>query len=342
MGAGMSTDAVIGTDALFAGSATQLPDVLRVGVVGAAGAGVPHLRALAGGVPGARVTLVQDDGDPRRLAELAEHAGADVARHPDGLVAADLDAVVVAGGDPVPVVFACLERGLPAFLVPGRGLDADDVRALVSLEEATGRRGVQVGLVRRHDPAHLALRRAVADGGVGRLRLLRATERGADRRAGLLPTLDSATWLLGEVPTEVSLESDDPSLLTLRTASTLVRLEVDDVVTDGHDLRCEVLGATGVVALADPAAVVLRRGGHVASARPADATARFADATRIGLTAWVRSVRTGRPLGASAWDLHVAVALAEAAGASRLTGDAVAVDPGPRPGLYDPVPHRAL
>ncbi|MCH1867233.1 Gfo/Idh/MocA family protein [Nocardioides sp. CFH 31398] len=338
----MGTSTVVGTDALFAGSTTGPPDVLRVGVVGAAGAGVPHLRALAGGVPGARVTLVQDDGDPRRLAELAEHAGAEVARHPDELVAADLDAVVVAGGDPVPVVFACLERGLPAFLVPSRGLDADDVRALVSLEEATGRRCVQVGMVRRHDPAHLALRRAVADGAGGRVRLLRTTERGADRRAGVLPTLDAATWLLGEVPTEVRLESDDPWLLTLRSGSTLVRLEVDDGVRDGHDLRCEVLGASGALALDAPSAVVLRRGGRTASAQPADATARFADATRIGLTAWVRSVRTGRPLGASAWDLHVAVALAAAVGASRLSGDAVHVDPGPRPGLYDPVPHRAL
>jgi len=331
------------TDALFSGRAATAPvPTTRVGVLGAAGAGVPHLRTLVGGVPGARVAVVQDDGDQRRLAELAEHAEADVVRHPEQLLDGDVDAVVVAGGDPVPVLFSCLERGLPAYLESGRTLDPDDVRALVSLEEATGRRNVQVGLVRRHDPAHLALRRALLDGTVGRVRLLRATERGPGHRAGLVASLDAVAWLLGEAPVEVRLESDEPALVTVRTAGVLARVEVDDRTSGGHQLDCTVLGSAGTAGLPAPPAVHRRTPGRSTTLLPPDATARFADATRVALTAWVRSVRTGHALGASAWDLHVATTAAAAVATSRATGDAVVVDPGPRPGLYDAVPHRAL
>lgn len=328
-------------DILLVGPEQRPPAPLRIGVLGAAGAGVPHLRALVGDVPGARVVLVQDDGDQRRLGELAQHAGAAVARHPDEVLTTGLDAVVVTGSDPVPALLTCLERGLPAYVEPGRPLDPDDVRSLVSLEEATGRRRVQVGLVRRHDPAHLALRRAVGDGTVGRVRLLRSTERGAGR-PGLLPALDAVTWLLGRPPSEVRLESDGPTLVTLRVGEVLARIEVDDHAGGGHEVRCDVLGSSGTASLDAPPAVRLRTGGRSAVTLPPDATSRFADATRIGLTAWVRSVRTGRPLGASAWDLYVATATAAAVAASRVDGSLVPVDPGPRPGLYDPVPHRAL
>ncbi|WP_299051998.1 hypothetical protein [uncultured Nocardioides sp.] len=338
--------ALSGTDALFTGGVTDPRDgpaaPLRVGVLGAAAGGVPHLRALAGGVPGARVVLVQDDGDQRRLAELAEHAGATVARHPNEVVAADLDAVVVAGTDPVPVLFACLERGLPAYVEPRRLLDPDDVRALVSLEEALGRRLVQVGLTRRHDPAHLALRRSLVDGDVGRVRLVRSVERSQGLRSGLLPALDALAWLLGLPPTSVRLTSEEPTLVTVRVGATLARVEVDDHAPGGHEIRCEVLGSDGVTTLGAPPAVRVLARGSASVGLPADATARFADATRIGLTAWVRSVRTGRALGASAWDWHVATTAAAAVAASRLEDREVPVDPGPRPGLYDPVPHRAL
>jgi myo-inositol 2-dehydrogenase/D-chiro-inositol 1-dehydrogenase len=81
----------------------------------------------------------------------------------------------------------------------------------------------------------------------------------------------------------------------------------------GYDIRCEVVGDRGAVALTNPARVVADADGRRASGYPADWRPRFADAYRIQLQAWVDAVATGRPSPlASARDGLVAGAAAEA------------------------------
>lgn len=348
-------------DDLFAPARpTDGPVALRIGVLGATGTGTAPLRALAASVPGARVVAVADDpGDtagPARLAELAELAGAAVLDRA-ALLAGDLDdgldGVVVATPDPAPALLDCLEAGLPAYVVPVAA-DPADLRAAVSLEDAGGRRLVQTGFLRRHDPAHLALRRAA--GGLGAVRVLRGADRGgpgswADQA---LAGLDAAAWLVGGSPVGVRVDHAEPGgpvLLTARVTdphvpapapgTVVARLEVHPRPRGGHDVRCELVGARATTGLAAPPAVRLVAGGRARTALPPGADARFADATRTGLSAWVRSVRTGRGAGASLWDYYVA---AEAVAAARASWDgrtSVRVDPGPRPAVYD-VPHRVV
>ena len=61
---------------------------------------------------------------------------------------------------------------------------------------------------------------------------------------------------------------------------------------------------------------------------------RFADAYRRQLAEWVGAVRTGKPVGASAWDGYVASAIAEEVAAA-LTENRIATLKLPqRPSLY--------
>jgi myo-inositol 2-dehydrogenase/D-chiro-inositol 1-dehydrogenase len=142
-------------------------------------------------------------------------------------------------------------------------------------------------------------------------------------------------WLLDSPITEVSWHApkptgaangfQDPQLILLRTADgALNTVEVFLNARYGYDVRCEVVGETGTLALTEPAKMITdgsraRSVGYAADWRP-----RFADAYRLELQAWIDAVAAGTrsPL-ASAHDGLVANAVAEAVIASMRGGGAM-------------------
>ncbi len=121
----------------------------------------------------------------------------------------------------------------------------------------------------------------------------------------------------------------DPHLMLLRTADgVLSTLEVFLNARYGYDVRCEIVGEAGTLALTEPAKVItdVNRGRTVGY--PADWRPRFADAYRLELQAWVDAVVAGTtPPLATAHDGLVAGAVAQAVIASMHDGGRmVAVD----------------
>jgi myo-inositol 2-dehydrogenase/D-chiro-inositol 1-dehydrogenase len=103
----------------------------------------------------------------------------------------------------------------------------------------------------------------------------------------------------------------------------------------GYDIRCEVVGEHGTLALQPPSTPVVRRDGRSSSAVPAGFQARFAQAYRDELQSWVDGVVTGRPAtGPTAWDGYVAGVVADAAVESAASGRRVEVRLEARPALY--------
>ena len=81
----------------------------------------------------------------------------------------------------------------------------------------------------------------------------------------------------------------------------------------GYDIRCEVVGESGTVSLAEPVRTVTDSGLRRSSGYPADWRPRFAEAYRLQLQGWVDSLSGGPPGPlASAYDGLVASAVAEA------------------------------
>jgi myo-inositol 2-dehydrogenase / D-chiro-inositol 1-dehydrogenase len=151
--------------------------------------------------------------------------------------------------------------------------------------------------------------------------------------------LDIVPWLLGAPIVEVGWHAprstgavpglQDPQLLLLRTADgALATVEVFLNARYGYDIRCEVVGDRGTLALANPARVVADAERRRATGYPADWRPRFADAYRNQLQAWVDAVAAGRPPPlATARDGLTAAAVAEAVLACmRAGGRATAVD----------------
>jgi myo-inositol 2-dehydrogenase/D-chiro-inositol 1-dehydrogenase len=309
---------------------------VRVGIVGAGNIGEDHAHRLAERTRGAEVAAIADVDAAR--AEAVAHAVGAQACPTDQLVGRDdVDAVVVTttGAHHEPYVLAAIAARKPVFCEKPLATTAAACQRIVEAEAAAGRRLVQVGFMRRFDPDYIAVREAIADGRIGRPLIVHCVHRNAASGPGLTSAsivLDSAVheidqvrWLLGEEvatarvlaprPTSrVEAGVYDPMVVVLEMASGAMVL--DELFVNagyGYDVRCEVVGETGAVALPDPGAVVVRQNGHRGRAVPLDWRERFRAAYDAELRAWVDAVAAGNGgTGPTAHDGLAATAVAEA------------------------------
>jgi myo-inositol 2-dehydrogenase / D-chiro-inositol 1-dehydrogenase len=330
---------------------------VRVGVVGTGIMGADHSSTLHRHVSGAAVTMVADL-DLGRAREVAA-ALPGVRATADGFALIGdptVDAVVVASADAshADLAVAAVNAGKPVMCEKPLAPTVPECRRVVEAElAAVGTGGpplASVGFMRRFDPGYLELKSALDAGACGTPLLVHCVSRGVASGPGstsessvtgsAIHELDTVPWLLGAPIVEVSWHAprstgavpgmQDPQLLLLRTADgTLTTVEVFLNARYGYDIRCEVVGDRGAVALTNPARVVADADRRRATGYPADWRPRFADAYRLELQAWVDAVAAGRPPPlASAGDGLVASAVADAVITSMHDGGrTVAVDP---------------
>ena len=328
---------------------------VRIGVVGAGRMGAAHVETLARWVPGAEVVAVYDV-DVDRAKAVADTVGAVAASSAESLIDDEsVEAVVVAAPDPLheELALACLAAGKPTLLEKPIATSVAGALAVVEAEVARGRRLLQLGFMRRFDPAYLALRDAVLGGEVGRPRAVHCLHRNVEAHPtatsdGVLVNsaiheFDCVPWLVDDrvdavtvfAPKVAAGELQDVQVVVLELAGgVVVTVEVSVNARYGYDIHTEVVGTTGTVSLMPPYGLSYRRaavdGRHV----DGDFVGRFTDAYRIELAAWVDGIRTGSLPGPSAWDGYVANVVAFAAVESLHSGLRVAVPPEPAPALY--------
>lgn len=323
---------------------------VRVGVIGVGMIGEDHVRRLSRVLSGGRVVALSDV-DPGRAAAVAERLpGARV--HPTGeqLIAADeVDAVLVTSWGPTHAryVLACLAAGKPVFCEKPLATTRADCTRVVEAEVALGRRLVQVGFMRRYDPAYQALKAVVDGGSIGPPLLFHSVHRNPSVPAHYtsdmsindtaVHDIDVGRWLLADeivaatvlrprrssrAPTGLH----DPLLVLLESErGVLIDVEVSLSVRYGYDIRGEVVGETGTAALADGGQVVVTGDRLRGSSVPADWRERFARAYDVELQEWLDAVSAGACTGPSAWDGYCATAVADACLAALGSGERTAV-----------------
>ncbi|MGW5651402.1 Gfo/Idh/MocA family oxidoreductase [Streptomyces humi] len=311
---------------------------VRIGVVGAGNMGADHVNTLHRWVSGAEVVLVADI-DKGRAAEVAAAVpGARATDDPLALIAApEVDAVVIASHDSThaDLAIAGVRAGKPVMCEkPLAPAAAECVRVL--REDRADL--ISVGFMRRFDPGYVELRAALGAGTAGAPLLVHCRSRGVSSAPGAtdefsvtgsaIHEFDTVPWLLDSPVVEVSWHAArpasaatglrDPQLMLLRTADgALTTVETFLNAGYGYDIRCEVVGEHGTLALTDPARLVSDTARTRATGYPADWRPRFADAYRLELQAWVDAVAAGRPTPlATAYDGLVASSVAEAVIAS--------------------------
>ena len=179
--------------------------------------------------------------------------------------------------------------------------------------------------MRRLDPGYQAMKRIREEGGVGATTMLHNVHRkGARPRASramavtnaFVHEIDISRWLTGSemVSARVAVGiGGDPLLITMRTdRDELVSTEVFMNAGYGYHVHAELVGRSGTVALAPPSVILQNKDKTGGLSYPDNWVPQFADAYRRQLADWIGAVRTGTPVGASAWDGYVASAIAEA------------------------------
>jgi myo-inositol 2-dehydrogenase/D-chiro-inositol 1-dehydrogenase len=331
---------------------------LRIGVVGAGQMGRYHIERLAGSVPDAEVVAVSDvfiEG----AKQVAEQVGARAYSDGHELVADDqVEAVLIAspGFTHEEFTLACLATDKPVLCEKPLAPTIDACVRVLEAEAAKPRRLIQVGFMRRYDDGYRAMKASVDVGQVGAPLLLHCAHRNPAPPPGftsdmmitdsVVHDIDVTRWLLGQEivattvfkarPSSLAPEGlQDPQMVMLETADGVL-VDVESFVTCrfGYDIRYELVGETGTLALGEHAGVQVRAEGGHHGPIPADYRERFGDAYQNELEEWVAGVLRGEITGPSAWDGYATTAVAEAAVESQAKGGRVAVELVERPALY--------
>ena len=342
-------------------SPQPLREPLHVGLIGVGRIGAFHARTLAS-LPGVGA-LTLCDADESRAGQLAATLGAEAVATPDALVAAGVDALVIATPTPShgSLLLVAARAGLPAFCEKPVALDLETLDAVAGEVEREGIL-VQVGFQRRFDAGYRAAADHVARGTLGKLLALRlATHDPTPPPAAYIAAsggifrdlhvhdFDAIRFVTGEEVVEVYADgavrespwfSDhgdvDVAVAVLRlSGGALAILSGTRHDPLGYDVRLEAFGT------ADSIAVGLDERSPIHSVEPGapkahgagyrDFVDRFGQAYRTELEAFVATVRSTARTPCSLAEARAAMQVALAADRSRAERRPIAIDEIARP-----------
>ena len=330
---------------------------IRVGLIGAGVMGADHARILSREIPGVTLQYICD-ADIARARASAEATGALHAGADPWAVIADktVDAVLIASPDDTHAALtkACVEAGKPVLCEKPLSQSASECLDVIAAEVKAGRRLVQIGFMRRFDPAYVEMKQALARGVVGPALMMHNFHRNVSAPSNFTGQMaitnsaphefDIARFVLDAEYQSICVfrpefrdagKSGAPVFMVLKTqAGQLVNVEINNNAAYGYDVRGELVGEKGSVFLRSPVHSEIHVNLQTITTYPADWRPRFAEAYRLQNSAWANAIATGQPVGASAWDGYAATLVAEAGVASLASGAAAKISLTTKPALY--------
>ena len=292
---------------------------IRVGIIGTGLIGEDHGRKLVNVITGSTVSAVTDVNRARAEEVAAILGGAGVFDDRRELIASDeVDAVLVTSIGPTHAqyVLACIAAGKPVMCEKPLAPTAPDAKRSCAAEVAHGKRLVIVGYMRRYDPGYRRGQGRARGGPIGEALMLHNVHRNATvgeaftsfmtMTDSMIHEVDATRWLLGEEITAVqvippkrtplaSAHLQDPQFAVFTTrVGILSTVEFFANCQYGYDVRCELVGSTGIATMTNPTVATTIAPAPRASAVPADWRERFGAAYTAELQAWISGLSTAR------------------------------------------------
>jgi myo-inositol 2-dehydrogenase/D-chiro-inositol 1-dehydrogenase len=330
---------------------------IRIGLIGAGIMGADHAKILSQQIPGVSLQYVCD-ADPVRARSVADQTGAvNTASDPMAVInAKDVDAVLIASPDQThaPLTLAAVAARKPVLCEKPLSQSSAECLDVIAAEVKGGKRLVQIGFMRRFDPAYVEMKQALEAGMIGPALMMHNFHRNVSAPSFFTGQMaitnsaphefDIARFVLDTEYASISVfrpdfrdsgKSGAPVFMVLKTVDgQLVNVEINNNAAYGYDVRGELVGEKGSVFLRSPVASELHVNLQSVTRYAEDWRPRFAEAYRLQNMAWLKSIGTGKPAGASAWDGYAATLIAEAGVLSLEKSAPVQVSPAPKPSLY--------
>ncbi len=337
---------------------------LGVGVIGVGTLGRRHAENLRRGIPSAQLVAVADT-DGKRAKQVA--AELEIEHSYDNLESLlernDIHAVVVAAPSRfhASATQAAAAAGKHIFCEKPPALSWEEANAAVTAVAKAGRQ-LQIGFMRRYDPAYAKAKKLIEGGEIGEPILFKAV--GRDReppppsflQGGINGTLfldasihefDLARWLMNDEVAEVhafggvlvcpqlaELGDVDTAVVNLRfKRGGIGNIDSLRKATYGYDIRTEIVGSKGALQvgyLQQTAQLVLTASG-VAHDVVDHWLVRFADAYLNELRDFVEMILAGKPTRVTGQEGLKALAVSLAAERSYRESRPVALDAGTKP-----------
>jgi len=331
---------------------------IRIAVIGAGIMGADHARIVAEQLPGATLQVVCDMDEARARAIADRLGAAHVATGPEAVIArADVDAVIVASPDftHAPLSKACIAAGKRVLCEKPLSQKPAECLEVMAAEEAAGAKFVQLGFMRRYDQAYVEMKAALDQGRLGRALMMHNFHRNVETPAadftGAMAITNSAPHEFDVVRHVLGCEyasiaawqprrSDArvaPVVMVLETTGgQLVNIEVNNNAAYGYDVRAELVGEAGSVAMNTVAYTRTDMKLASSTAYDADWRGRYAEAYRRQNAAFLDFVNTGvfPEIGSDCWDGYCAAKVAETGARALAEGRKLAVEMIDRPAFY--------
>jgi myo-inositol 2-dehydrogenase/D-chiro-inositol 1-dehydrogenase len=307
---------------------------IRIAVIGAGLMGADHAKIVANELPGASLQVICDMDQSRARGVADAYGAADVATDPEAVInRADVDAVIVASPDftHAPLSKACIAAGKRVLCEKPLSQSVTECVEVMDAEIAAGEKFVQLGFMRRYDQAYVEMKAALNNGTLGRALMMHNFHRNVETPAsdftGAMAITNSAPHEFDVIRYVLDTEFSSiavwqpkrsdavvaPVVMVLETADgQIVNIEVNNNAAYGYDVRAELIGENGAIAMNNVAYTRTDLKLSNSTRYDADWRTRYAEAYRRQNSAFLDFVRTGvfPEIGSNCWDGYCAAVVA--------------------------------
>ncbi len=320
--------------------------------------GADHAGIVARDLPGATLQVVCDM-DASRAKSVADALGAlDTASNPEATIRrGDVDAVIVASPDVThaPLSKACIAAGKRVLCEKPLSQKSAECLDVMAAEQAAGARHVMLGFMRRYDQSYVEMRQALRDGRLGRALMMHNFHRNVETPAadftGAMAITNSAphefdvvrhvlgaeyTWISAQQPRRSDSRVAPVVMVLETTDGQLVTIEINNNAAYGYDVRAELVGEVGSIAMNSVAYTRTDMRFASSTRYDADWRGRYHEAYVRQNRDFLRFVETGDfpDIASDCWDGYCAAVVAEAGVRALGTGARETVEMIARPEFY--------